>query len=259
MRRRQLFEFNDQPWLPGFAREALIESLGRGIRWGRYFDQVAPAFRQFLQDAGSDRILDLCSGAGEPVSILLDALRSHGHALPDVVMCDLFPNAAALSQVAARYPGRVSWLPEPVDATRVPPHLSRPIRTYINCMHHFPPHLVRRILEDCVRARSAVFVLESFPRDLLAALAQAPSLTASALASPLLSPRPSLGKTIFTYSGLIFALGAFDWFASVCRVHLPDELERIACSIPSASYRWSHGTAPYPLGGLALWFAGIPA
>jgi len=258
MRRRQLFEFNDQPWLPPVVRDAMIESLGRGIRWGHYFDRLVPPFVEFLRQARSDRILDLCSGGGEPLSVFLDALVDQQQPLPDVVMSDLFPNVPSLARVASRYPGRVSFIPDPVDATNVPPDLSRPVRTYINCMHHFPPELVRRMLADCVASRSAVFVIESFPRNLRRAVAQAPSLIAAALANPLLSPSRQLTKALLTYAGPVFWFGAFDWFASVCRIHMPHELLAIAKTVDQGSYAWRHGTAPFPFGGQSLWFAGLP-
>ncbi len=251
-------EFNDQPWLPEVMRESVTEVLGRAIRWGRYLDGVAPVFQAFLQRAGSDRILDLCAGSGEPVCVLLGALAKAGHPLPDLMLCDLFPNVLAMERSASRFPGKVAWVSDPVDATCVPPELSRPIRTYVNCLHHFEPALVRNLFADCVRAGSSLFVIESFPRSFLRAAALAPSLLASAIANPFVAPRSRLAKAAITFGGPLVALGAFDILASACRIHTPEELTAIGQEVDGGAYEWSHGFAPFPFGGKAMWFSGVP-
>ncbi len=259
MQRRQVFEFNDQPWLPEPLRESITEILSRGGRWGRFFDGVAPVFHDFLQKAGSDRVLDLCSGAGEPISVLLDSLSAVGLPLPRVVMSDLFPNRGALARVAARYPDHVFFEPKPVDATRVPPHLARPVRTIINALHHFDEPTVRDIMMDCVRTRASIFVLEAFPRDLVLALRALPALMAAGLANPFLATKHRGTKALLTFAiPATLTLGLFDYFVSVIRVYEGHELERIGTSLTSKDYQWSHGEVTFPLGGKSMYFWGIP-
>jgi hypothetical protein len=117
--RLHAFEFNERPECPAFVRDAIVEALGTGLRWGRMYDAVGPVFAEFCARAGCTEVLDLCSGSGEPVSILLDALARSGVgtfgtgdqagspvAPPRFLLSDLFPNVAAMARVAARHPGR---------------------------------------------------------------------------------------------------------------------------------------------------------
>lgn len=258
MQRVQAFEFNDQPWLPGVLHESITEILSRGVRWSGVFAGMAPVLRRVFERVGSQRVLDLCSGAGEPISVLLDTLAAQGGAQPEVLMSDLFPNRAALARVAARYPGRVSFSSAPVDATAVPAELSRPVRTFINALHHFPPALVRAILADAVRHRSAIVILESFPRHLPTAVRFLPALTAALLVNPLRAPRGRAGKAALTYLlPVIPAIGLFDFLISVARTHQRGELEALGRDL-GADYDWEHGELAYPRGGRATFFCGVP-
>ena len=141
--RVQGFELEDQDWMPRSIRESIPEMLGLSSRWSGIYRQLAPLFRQALDRVGSDRVLDLCSGSGEPIGMLLDALKAQNMALPEVTMSDLYPNVAALERVASRHPDRISVERESVDATALPAHLRRPLHTVINALHHFPPQLAQ--------------------------------------------------------------------------------------------------------------------
>jgi hypothetical protein len=250
MRRIDLFEFNDQPWLPEVLRESITESLGWGIRSSRVFEAVAPVFAEFLKSSGGAEVLDLCSGSGEPMDVLLDAMRSVGGPLPRVTLSDLFPNQASLERVARRRPDAFHVASGPIDATRVPRQQRQPVRTIINTLHHFSPEVVRSILRDCVRSSVSIFVIESFPRSLPRAMRLTPALIRAALLNPLRASRRRIAKAALTPA--VFAIGAFDLLASVMRIHTVEELSALAQSIDAPGYRWGGGQA-----GGVQWFEGI--
>lgn len=259
MRRRQLLETTDAPWMPATLRDSITETLSLALRWGRYFHGVAPMFTRFLEQSGAAQILDCASGAGDPITILVDAAVANGLPRPDVLLTDLFPNVAAMQQVAARYPSGVSVMEEAVDATRVPEELWRPARTYINCLHHFPPVAVREVLADCARARAALFVLEAFPRDLLRGVPLLPSGAAALFANPLLCRERGVRKALLTYLlPLVPLLGMWDLTVSVGRIHQPEELLSLAREAGVSGYHWEHGQVPFPFGGRAYYFYGVP-
>ena len=259
IRRRQLIETTDVPGMPAALRDSITEVLALALRWGRYFHGVAPEFCRFLDACDADAILDCASGAGDPITILVDAAVEAGRARPDVLLTDRFPNIAAMERVAARYPEGVGFSAAPVDATQVPRELWRPARTYINCLHHFPPAAVEAVLADCARARAGIFVLEAFPRRPVRGLPILPSGAAAMLANPLLCRRRRLQKALLTYLlPVVPLLGMWDLSLSVARIHSPDELRTLARQAGANDYRWNHGEVPYPFGGRAYYFWGVP-
>ncbi len=64
--RLQLFEFNDLDWVGADLRDTVVESLSRGLDWGHTLTGLVDPFAEFLAEAGTDRVLDLCAGAGGP-------------------------------------------------------------------------------------------------------------------------------------------------------------------------------------------------
>ncbi|MBI4705050.1 MAG: hypothetical protein HY744_28420 [Deltaproteobacteria bacterium] len=80
MKRRQLFEFQDQPWFPDLVREGQVEILSLATRFSGLSAALASAFDRAVQDAGGGPVLDLCSGGGGPVVQLAHELARRGPA-----------------------------------------------------------------------------------------------------------------------------------------------------------------------------------
>lgn len=259
MERIQAFEFHERAECPGFIRESIVEALGNGLRWRGVYDLVAPALADFCARARCAEILDLCSGSGEPAAALLEACDRQGLASPRFVLSDLYPNAAALAQVAARHPRRVEWVGAPVDATEVPEEADRAGRTIVNAFHHFPPPIARRILRDAVVKRRAIFIVEAFPgRDLLGLASVYPGLVAGALASPFLARRDRLLKLLATYvAPVVPVLGTWDALVSNLRVHGERELGAMVRGLGGA-YAWQYRELPLAPFGRAVVFSGVP-
>lgn len=256
--RLHAFEFNERPECPAFVRDAIVEALGTGLRWGRMYDAAGPIFAEFCARAGCDEVLDLCSGSGEPVSILLDALARTGTKAPRFVLSDLFPNVATMAGVASRHPGQVEVVGAPVDATDVPARVDRPARTVISAFHHFPPDLARRILADCVQKRRAVFVLEALRGDLRSLLSILPAMTAAMLVNPLVARRDRLKKALCTFALPVVPLTGL-WDAVVSDLRIYDERALRALVEPlGGGFTWECREAEFFPGGKALCFYGIP-
>lgn len=257
MRRIHAFEFNDRTETPRPVREAIVETLGAGLRWGRIYDGVGPVFAEFCQAAGAREVLDLCSGSGEPVSILLEALKRAGSPLPRFATSDLHPNVPAMRRAAARWGERVAVIEEPVDAAAVQPEHDRPARTVISAFHHFTPELAARILADAVAKRRAIFVLEPFDRS-LRALAVIPAMVAGLLANPWVARRDRAARALLTYALPAIPLaGAWDFVVSVLREHTREELLALVAPL-DPNYRWEYREVPFFPAGRAVAFYGVP-
>ena len=259
LRRFQLFEFNDLAWVGSDVRDTVVESLGRGLRWGRTLTGLVQPFADFLQAAGTERVLDLCSGSGEPAHILIDEFRRARRQPPQFLLTDLYPRERAWKRSMATEPSVTAHL-QPVDATAIPAELGAGrARTIINAFHHFPPSLAARVLADAMRARAPFWVSEPFDRNPLQFLAFSPFGLAALLANPLLTPERTLGKAVLSWGVLPLTLGlsAWDGFVSTLRVY--EEAELRAMVQPLASeYRFCHGTYRYALGGQGYYFWGVP-
>lgn len=256
--RVQAVELHDLPQCPAFVRETIVESLGNALRWGRIYDPAADAFWEFCRQAQVTRVLDLCSGTGEPVSILLDALARHGVPAPRFAVSDLYPNAARLRGVAARHPEHVEVIVDPVDATAVPASVDREARTIISAFHHFPPPLAARIVADCVAKRRALFVLEPVRRSPMGGMGLVPWLAAAALANPFIAPEQRVAKLLSTYASPISAAAmAWDSIVSMLRMYTEDELMDLVAG--TDGYEWHYRAIPVRRGVEVTVFMGWPS
>ena len=156
MPRIHAFELQDQPWYPatlGDAGTAYLRTLSRLLGAERF---LTPPIAGALKEAGVDRIVDLCSGAGGPVTDIARTLREQGQPVA-VVLSDLKPNTAALAALADA-PG-VTVAPQPVDAAAVPAGMTG-LRTLFNAFHHFDDDLALAVLQDAVDAGQPIAIVE---------------------------------------------------------------------------------------------------
>lgn len=257
--RRQLFEFNDLAWVGADLRDTIVESLGRGLRWGHTLSGMVEPFAEFLSAARTDRVLDLCAGAGAPAEILISEFRRAGRKPPDILLSDLYPRLGAWRRLTESEPA-ISACLSPVDATAIPSDLGAGrARAIINAFHHFPPSLARRILADAIRARAPIWISEPFDRNPLQFLPFAPFGLAGLLANPVLTPERTLGKAVLSWgvTPVTLVVCAWDGFVSTFRVYTEPELREMVASL-GGDYRWSFGNYGYALGGRGYWFSGVP-
>jgi hypothetical protein len=90
-KRRQLFEFSDQPWLPGWLREAYLDCLNFTHHVFQPYYHLARPIADWAAQIGADTILDLGSGGAEHIAMLLEAGRGSPVRLPAFVVSDLYP------------------------------------------------------------------------------------------------------------------------------------------------------------------------
>ncbi|MEW5734642.1 MAG: hypothetical protein AB1921_07290 [Thermodesulfobacteriota bacterium] len=256
--RIQAFEFNDNPRVPRFLRDSIVEILGLGLRLGNVLAPVGPVFMEFCQRAGVDEVLDLCSGTGEPAAILVNTLKRAGFCPPTFYISDLFPNREAMERSVSRHPDKLVAVPEPVDATDVPERLDRSGRCIINAFHHFRPELGAAILADCVAKRRPVFLAEGFNRRPAGFFPLLIPLVLAHYLNPFFAKRDRGLKLFFTYLvPAVSLLGTWDAVVSFLRTRTPEELFEMTRPI-SRGYVWEAREVPYPAGGANTVFFGIP-
>ena len=232
--RLQLFEFVDQSWLPGPLRRGVVDYLRVVLDRMRPYDSMAPQLAELLRTAGTDRVVDLCSGSGGPWRTLLPALRAvHGQA--EVMLTDLHPTTGQELPAGAHYRDT------PVDATRIPEELTG-VRTLFEGLHHFPPEQARALLADA-SARGVPFAAfeitqRSLPYLLVQLLLVMPLVWGF---TPLIRPL-RWWRLVLTYLVPVIPLVIlWDGIVSSLRTYAPPDLERLTAGLGADGYRWSNG------------------
>ena len=202
---------------------------------------------QALKEAETDEILDICSGGGGPYGTL-GGIQELKESLHKITLSDLYPNVKAYKKIAEKYPGRVTYSEEPVNAAdcNYGDGSKRYLRTMMMSMHHFPPHLLEKMLADAVKKNDAFMAIEFGNRSLY-------TLTLGAIIGPILGIMGTLAyvcyygffymffRLIFTFAIPIlpFTFG-FDGYVSFLRMYSRKEFMEVAARAdPESKYEWT--------------------
>jgi hypothetical protein len=236
----RLFEIHEQPWFPQFLRDEFVDSLQMILEVTNTYQPIASLLRKRLQECGSDRVVDLCSGAGGPWPSLVRHFEMHGAAAPQVLLTDKYPTTTKLQDGESPNTNRLRFLSDSIDATRVPKYL-RGFRTLFNAFHHLSPAEARGLLQDSVNKRQAIGVFEAPARHTLTLL----SLLLIPIAAWLFVPfrRPfRWSRLLWTYLiPLIPFVLLFDGVVSCLRAYSLGELQDMTSEIEASGYRWEIG------------------
>ena len=235
MRRVQLFEFLDQSWLPGRLRAAVTRYLTATYATTPFPVLWAAILARALDRCQSGRVVDLGSGSGDPMELVLAELARLNH-WPQVTLTDLYPEPTA----AACSTPSISYWPEPVSAAHVPLQLQG-LRTLFVTFHHFAPALARAVLQDAFRQGQSICIFEATSRT-------GPAIAASFLIPAmvlLLTPsvRPiTMYQIVFTYLiPVIPLLVVWDGLVSQLRTYSIAELKELAADFTAPEYEWEFG------------------
>lgn len=242
MKRRHLFEFEDQSWLPDTLRNLQTDFLRHMGTVLHLYEPVVPLIDKVLGRLSSRRIVDLCSGAAGPWEQLLEKGWD-----VTVTLTDRYPNHAAFARAQARYAPRLDYCPDPVDARQLPAQLDG-MRILFNGFHHFRPADARTILQTTVDGNAAIGIFEiaeRTPRTFFAVLFGVPLLVFAL--TPCIRPL-TWSRLFWTYCVPLAPLCiVWDGLVSLLRVYSPVELLAMA-SATGGDYHWecSRIARPFP-------------
>jgi hypothetical protein len=242
MRRVHLFEWEDQPWLPRVFRDFITDQL-------RYTHSeamrqpvnraIAERLADVLAQSRSAQIVDLCAGAGGPITNIGRILQEDMSLPVTIVLTDLFPNVAAFRALEQQGAGAIRARYEPVDAANVPADLPG-VRTVFTALHHFPPELVKRVLGDAVRKRAPIAVFEPLERSLrMTVLVGLMSFIRGFTHTHRVGVMTP-ARFLFTYLLPIApAMFAWDGAISTLRTYTASELLQLATETAPSGYAWT--------------------
>jgi hypothetical protein len=238
LRRRQLFEFLDQPWCPEPVRQGATDFLEAIINRANVYRGVQQEFVAAMVSCGETRVVDLCSGGGGPwlSSSWRSLLRQHPPL--SVILTDKFPSPA----LAARLAGDplISSLKVTVDAADVPAWLTG-FRTVFSSFHHFSDAIAVEVLRGAVRSGAGFAMAEVTARSLRAMLKVSLMPVFCWLLTPQIRPL-RWSRLLLTY--LLPAIPAvllWDGIVSCFRTRTPQELLLLTRNFPQ--YKWKAGYA----------------
>jgi hypothetical protein len=240
MRRRQLIEIHEQRWCPDSLRDAVTDTLQFLWNLVDCYEPIVPRLRRALQETGTCRVVDLCSGGGGPWRRLARNVEDEDRLPVDVCLTDKFPNLRAFEHAKRSSHTKLAFYPAPVDATRVPSGLEG-FRTLFTCFHHFPREEARAILQDAVKHGRGVGIFEVPKRDWLTILFVFFVPVMAFALVPFIRP--------FRWSRLLWTFPVpvgpfvlwFDGIISCLRAHTPPELLELAHGVSQNGYHWEAG------------------
>lgn len=236
--RLHLFEWEDQAWFPAPLRRAMTSYLAAAYSVTPFPKAWAASLTKLMSRDGVTEIVDLGSGSGGPIALVVKELEGRGFKL-SVILTDLYPQNAPVQT------GSISYWPEPVNAASVPAAIPG-IRTLFASFHHFRPQAARGILRDAFEQRRPICIFEGTSRT--------PAAIASSLLIPLLvllltpKVRPVSGmQVLFTYLVPILPLLIFwDGLVSQLRTYTVRELKEFTHDLQSPGYSWKAGLTKIP-------------
>jgi len=236
----RLFEIHEQAWFPQFLRGQVVDGLQMILDVMGTYEPIAHLLRVRLEECGTERVLDLCSGAGGPWHSLMRHFELQGVKPLEVLLTDKYPSTTKLRDRESPITNRIHFLSYSVDATRIPGHLQG-FRTLFSSFHHLDPEEARSLLQDSVSRRQAIGIFEAPARHTLTLL----SLLFIPIAAWLFVPfrRPFRWSRLFwTYLIPIvpFVL-LFDGLISCLRAYSPEELKALTKGLGDNGYRWEIG------------------
>jgi hypothetical protein len=240
-----LFEFTDMAWYPQAFRRIQTDYLQFAATRGAGHSNLVPLFARALQHARTTQIVDLCSGGTGPWELLQRHLEQAGLTV-DVKLTDKYPDPTAIARWSRTSNACIEYLAEPVDAMRVPAHLTG-MRTMFEGFHHFRPEEAERILEDAEENQAAIGVFEASLKPplgpFLLLLGPLMTLLGYLFATPFIRPH-RLSRFFWTYLVPLVPLATcWDGVVSLLRVYSVRDLEAMTEPLRAADYRWEVGHA----------------
>jgi len=238
MRRREWFELHDHCLYPGVLRDMVTDALEAIWNYTNSYRVIVPRLRTAIEDSGTHRIVDLCSGGGGPWIHLQQQFAITERYPVSVWLTDKYPNARALAQ--SRTAQEVDFYSDPVDARQIPADLEG-FRTIFSTFHHFNPEAARAILADAVRRRQGIAVFEAAKRNLHTMLATVGIPLLNWWVTPRMRPF-RWSRMVWTYLLPIVPLTLLvDGILSCLRAYSIEDLSELTCGLSDGQYRWEIG------------------
>jgi hypothetical protein len=152
-------EIHEQEWFPTFLRDQVTDALQFILNAARIYQKCVSRLPPVFRACGTTRVLDLCSGGSGPWPWMRRALDDRGLNYLQVFLTDKYPNQVTVQKIAREADPNISYIPQPVDAPKVPVNLAG-FRTMFSSFHHFDKEQAVRILQNAVDDGEGIAIFE---------------------------------------------------------------------------------------------------
>ena len=245
MKRIQLFEFEDYPWLPKTIRTGMTNLIVVLHKLLGTRDVIANLILEVRNKHRFSQIVDLGSGSGGAMQEVVELINAKDGDEIDIILTDLHPNPQLVKTINNRKLKNLRYHEHAVDATNFS-ETPEGLKTMVNSFHHMPVDTAKKILKSAQENRQAILIYEmaeNFVPTLLWWLLLPLSLAILIVMSWLMTPfvRPMTAKQLlFTYIIPIIPLTyAWDGQASTMRTYTFDDIKNdLIDEFNSDSYHW---------------------
>jgi hypothetical protein len=236
----RLFEIHEQPWFPQFLRDQFVDGLQMVLEVMNTYQPIAQLLRKRIEECGSKRVVDLCSGSGGPWPSLVHSFETCSGKPPEVFLTDKYPSTTKLLDVESLTAKRIHFIRYSIDATQIPGHLQG-FRTLFTSFHHLEPDEARRVLQDSVDRRQGIGIFEATACHTFTFLSVLLVPVAAWLFLPFRRPF-RWSRVLWTYliPVIPFVL-LFDGLISCLRSYSLGELREMTSGLAASGYRWEIG------------------
>jgi hypothetical protein len=250
MKRKHLFELEDQKWFPSPFRSYITDVLiilNRKIGATRVIhDQI----QHLIQEHGYSKIIDLGSGSGGPMPEVIQQIRQKDHLNHiELILTDLYPNPKAIETY--EHVDGISYFESPIDAVH-PKSIAEEgsLMTMINCFHHMRPDMAKKILRSTMESRTPIFIYELADNKIpfviwlmMLPLGLFFNMISCLILTLFVRPIQPL-QIIFTYIiPIIPFCFAWDGQISYTRIYTFEDIDTLVMGNESENYTWTKGYA----------------
>lgn len=243
IRRKHYLELHEKSWCPKILRRYMLAALTFGWSYKPTSPKWLPAiffkaFNRFTYSAADaaveplleglkvtkqNKILDLCSGTGGPLVVLIDAIeQTHGYPIK-ITLSDIIPCYTEWKSLQMKHgENKVSFIASCVDARRAEHY--KGFRTLSCCLHHFRPQDAIAILQSAVNSQEGILIMEMTERSLRGMLMMIGNCQLTTFLAALLIRPFSFSRFFYTFIiPLVPLLFLFDGITGVLRTYTDEE------------------------------------
>lgn len=249
MKRIELFEFEDQKWLPSFIRAAITRLIVVFHRAMGTLPVIDTLLQKMQTHSPFSQVVEMGAGAGGATLAIAQERAAAGDTLR-FLLSDLYPDPAVVAHINAQNLPNVRYHPQSLNAAQLA-QAPQGLKMMVNSFHHTSPSVARQILASAQAERQPFLIYEIgvnnvptvawwlfLPLSLLITGAMALVFT------PQVRPLTAR-QLLFTYLIPVIPLVyAWDGQASLMRMYTFDDLKNELLPPPVEGYRWEIAPAP---------------
>jgi hypothetical protein len=242
VKRIDIKELHEQPWLPNILRDYMTDSLQFVMGMVGAYRPIVQRLTRAVDASGAQQLVDLCSGGGGPWPWLYKTVEAGRGGDFKIVLTDKFPNITAFERARRDSKGAIDFWPESADASHLPENLAG-FRTMFTSFHHFTPEEASGIVRDAVEQRQGIGVFELPRRSLVTILWVFLVPLGALMTAPFMRPF-RLSRLFWTYIlPVVPFMLWFDGILSCLRAYSPAELTQMSSQLGAKDYAWEVGEA----------------